>query len=142
MKTPANRLVWIGFAASLMGCGPESTDQSSVTVEGGYRFAAQPAGRDGPAAGCVVCHSVEKGGALRVAPSLWGIIGDKKARFSWYGYSQALATAGGNWTTEDLSDYLSDPDGYLPGTAKTLIGIADPSERADLIAYLETLKDQ
>jgi len=39
-----------------------------------------------------------KGGPLRVAPNLWGIIGDKKARFPWYGYSRALAIVGVNWS--------------------------------------------
>lgn len=141
MKTPPNRLLWIGIAAGLIGCGAESPSQSSVTVQGDYRFAATPVGLDSPAAGCVVCHSVEKAGSLRVAPSLWGIVGGKKARFPWYGYSKALANAGGNWTQEDLDAYLTDPDGYLPGTSKTLIGINDPGERADLIAYLETLRD-
>jgi cytochrome c len=141
MKTLPTRLIWIGLAASLVGCSSESPSQSSVTVEGNYRFAAEPAGLDSPAAGCVVCHSIEKGGPLRVAPGLWGIVGDRKARFPWYGYSKALASAGGNWSEDDLDAYLTDPDGFLPGTSKTLIGIRDPGERAELIAYLETLKD-
>lgn len=141
MKTSLNHLFWIGIATALAGCGAESQGQSSVRVEGDYRYAATPNGLDSPAAGCVVCHSIEKVGALRVAPNLWGIVGEKKARFSWYGYSPALAKAGGNWTEEDLDAYLTDPDGFLPGTTKTLIGIADPDERADLIAYLETLRD-
>ncbi len=76
-----------------------------------------------------------------MAPNLWGIVGNKKARFAWYGYSQALATADGNWTEEELDAYLSDPDDYLPGTSKTLIGISDAEERAKLIDYLKTLKD-
>lgn len=141
MSTSPNHLAWIGLALSLTGCGPEPPSQSTVVVEGEDRFAAQPAGLDSPAAGCVVCHSIEKGGPLRVAPNLWDIVGDKKARFSWYGYSRALAGAGGTWTLEDLDAYLADPDRFLPGTSKTLIGIADPKERADLITYLETLKD-
>ena len=76
-----------------------------------------------------------------MAPNLWGIVGNKKARFAWYGYSQALATADGNWTEEELDAYLSDPDDYLPDTSKTLIGISDAEERAKLIDYLKTLKD-
>ena len=136
-----NRLVWIGLTIGLAACSPEPSDHSSVIVEGDYRFTATPSGLDSPAAGCVVCHSVEKGGALRVAPGLWGIVGEQKARFSWYGYSLALVSAGGNWTEEDLDAYLTDPDGFLPGTSKSLIGITDPGERAELIAYLESLND-
>jgi cytochrome c len=141
MNTLPIRLPWLGLTAILAACAPETPSQSSVTVEGGYRFAADPVGVDTPAVGCLVCHSIEKGGPLRVAPNLWGIVGDRKARFLWYGYSRALATAGGDWTEKDLDAYLTNPDGFLPGTSKTLIGIADPQERADLIAYLATLHD-
>jgi len=141
MKTLPGIFVGIALAAGLAGCDRQQQEHTSVAIEGGYRFAAQPIGLDSPAAVCVVCHSIEKGGPLRVAPNLWGIVGDKKARYPWYGYSEALETAGGTWTPKDLNAYLADPVGYLPGTSKTLIGISDPAERAELIAYLETLKD-
>jgi cytochrome c len=124
-----------------MACGQEPASRPSVTVEGEYRFSVEPAGLDSPASGCVVCHSIEKGGPLRVAPNLWGIVGDKKARFSWYGYSQALAFAGGYWNRDDLDAYLANPNGYLPGTSKTLIGMDDPGQRSELIDFLATLRD-
>jgi cytochrome c len=89
----------------------------------------------------VVCHSVEANGPLRSAPPLWGIVGADKARFEWYGYSQALAVADGVWTEAELDEYLTDPDAFLPGTAKTLIGIPDEQQRADVIAYLASLNE-
>ena len=106
-----------------------------------YHYAAKPAGLDGPAGQCVVCHSVEKGGPMRVAPNLWSIVGAPKAREKGYGYSTALASAGGVWTQQDLNDYLAAPDKFLPGTKKTIIGLPKPKERAELIAFLATLKD-
>jgi cytochrome c len=106
-----------------------------------YRFAAEPVGRGGLADGCVVCHSLEKNGPLRSAPPLWGIVGADKARFEWYGYSQALAQADGTWTEAALNAYLTDPDAFLPGTAKTLIGLPDEEQRAGVIAYLASLKE-
>jgi cytochrome c len=141
MKASPYRSISIGLTVCLMACGQEPASRSSVTVEGGYRFSAEPAGLDSPASGCVVCHSIKKGGPLRVAPNLWGIVGDKKARFSWYGYSQALAGAGGYWNRDDLDAYLADPNGYLPGTSKTLIGMDDPGQRSELIDFLATLRD-
>ncbi len=113
---------------ALVGCGAVGSE--------GYRYAAQPVGRGGPADECVVCHSVEENGPLRSAPPLWGIVGADKARFEWYGYSLALAQAEGIWTEAALDEYLADPHAFLPGTAKTLIGIPDEQERADVIAYL------
>jgi cytochrome c2 len=116
----------------LLGCG-----QSELK---GYRYAAEPVGRGGPADACVVCHSIEEDGPLRSAPPLHGIVGAAKARSAWFGYSPALARAGGTWTEEELDDYLTDPDAFLPGTSKTLIGIADEQQRAEVIGYLASLK--
>lgn len=105
-----------------------------------YRYAAKPAGSDGPAGPCVVCHSLEKGLPWRVAPSLWGIVGAPKANAEGYGYSLALATAGGTWTVKELDEYLANPGKFLPGTNKT-ISVTDPAERARIIEFLGTLKD-
>jgi len=101
------------------------------------RVEATPVGADGPLKPCVVCHSVESGGPLRVAPPLNGIVGAKKARADWYGYSPALKKAGGNWTEADLDKFLTSPSKFLPGTSKTIIGFPDAKQRADIIAALK-----
>jgi cytochrome c len=119
--------------AGVIGCGEPASE--------GDRYAAEPVGRGGPADECVVCHSLAKGGTLRSAPPLWGIVGAPKARFDWFGYSPALARAGGVWTEEELDAYLADPDAFLPGTKKSLIGIPDERERAEVIAFLASLAD-
>ena len=121
--------------------GPLPMIASSATASEQPRYPAQPVGLDGPAGQCVVCHSVEKGGPMRVAPNLWSIVGAPKAREKGYGYSTALASAGGVWTKEDLEGYLTDPDKFLPGTKKTITGLPDAKTRAELIAHLATLKD-
>lgn len=104
-----------------------------------FAFAVDPAGRGGPANDCVVCHSVNKNGPLRSAPSLWGIVGAPKARADWFSYSMALRKKGGVWTEEDLEGYLANPSGFVPGTIKTLPPIKDPERRKQLINYLKTL---
>lgn len=114
--------------------GPDS-------AEAPYRYAATPVGLDSPAGQCVVCHSIEKGGPLRSAPNLWGIVGAPKGYAKGYGYSVALASASGAWTEKELSDYLTDPTKFMPGTKKTLIGLPNADERAKLITFLATLKD-
>jgi len=113
-----------------LGAGGQQTAQ-------GTRFEAVPVGADGALKRCVVCHSVESGGPMRVGPPLHGIVGARKARASWYGYSQALQKAEGTWTEAELDKFLTAPSKYLPGTTKTLIGISDPKERADIIAALK-----
>lgn len=104
------------------------------------RYAAKPAGWDGPAGSCVVCHDLAKGASWRVAPSLWGIVGAPKAGAKGYGYSLALVQAGGMWTAKELDEYLANPGKFLPGTNKT-ISVADPEERARIVKFLGTLKD-
>ena len=107
----------------------------------GERYAARPFGWDGPARKCVVCHSLEKDGPARVAPGLWGIVGAPKGGTGGYGYSLALAKAGGVWTAPELDAYLTAPGQFLPGTAKSITGLPDAVERARIVAFLSTLKD-
>ena len=108
-----------------------------LQTAGPYKFKAIPVGAGGPLKECVVCHSVETGGPLRVGPPLHGIVGARKARLDWYGYSPALRKAEGNWTEADLDKFLTSPSKFLPGTSKTLIGISDAKERADIVAALK-----
>jgi cytochrome c2 len=121
-------LVWLGWMVTA-----DTLPQAAAT----NRFEAVPVGAGGALKPCVVCHSVEAGGPLRVAPSLNGIVGAKKARAEWYGYSPALRKAGGTWTEADLDKFLTAPGKFLPGTTKTIVGIPDAKERADIIAALK-----
>ena len=115
----------------------QSAGVPGLQTAGPYKFKEIPVGADGPLKECVVCHSVETGGPLRVGPPLHGIVGARKARMDWYGYSPALRKAAGNWTEADLDKFLTSPSKFLPGTSKTLIGISDAKERADIIAALK-----
>jgi cytochrome c2 len=104
---------------------------------GAYRYEAIPVGAKGPLKECVVCHSIESGGPLRVAPPLHGIVGARKARYAWYAYSDALRKVGGTWTEADLDKFLANPSKFAPGTNKTILGITDAKQRAEIIAALK-----
>ena len=106
-----------------------------------YLFMKVAKGKDGPLGGCVVCHGLKKGDPVRAAPGLHGIVGAPKAAASWFGYSTALATAGGTWTVEELDKYLTKPSAFLPGTKKTLVGIPDAEARKQIIDELARLTD-
>jgi cytochrome c len=129
----------VAGVALTLGIAP-SAAPDGLNHEGTYAYKARPAGLDGPLARCVVCHSVEPGGALRVAPTIYGIVGARKARESWYGYSEALKAAGGTWSAEDLDKFLASPSAYLPGTRMSIIGIPDAKQRADIIAALKAAR--
>ena len=102
-------------------------------------FTERPWGYDSVAGDCVVCHSLEKGGPFRVAPNLWGIVGDEKARDrGWYNYSPALVKLGGDWSEEDLDLFLADAAAFAPGSTKS-IRVRDPEKRAEIIEFLSEL---
>jgi cytochrome c len=90
---------------------------------------------------CVACHTFNKGGRNLVGPNLWGIVGRPKASEAGFNYSAALKGKGGNWTIEELNQFVANPKGMVPGTNMTFGGIQRAGERADLLAYLNSLAD-
>ena len=124
----------VGWALRMQA---QATPGAQTAEADRYRFEARPVGADGALKRCVVCHSLEQGGTLRVAPPLYGIVGARKARASWYAYSAALRKAGGDWTEADLDKFLTAPSKFAPGTTMNVDGVADPKERADIVAALK-----
>jgi len=90
---------------------------------------------------CQTCHTLDKGGPNRTGPNLWGIVGRPRASEASFNYSAAMKAKGGTWTIDELNSFLTNPRGYIPGTAMTFTGLPRGSQRADVIAYLNTLSD-
>jgi cytochrome c len=88
---------------------------------------------------CGSCHSVETG-KNRVGPSLAGVVGRKAASIETYSYSAAMRSSGLTWDTATLDSYLTNPRAKVPGTKMTFVGLPQANGRADIIAYLNTLK--
>jgi cytochrome c len=91
---------------------------------------------------CEACHTLTKGGPNRVGPNLWNIVGSARGEDrGGFNFSAAMKAKGGKWTYEELDKFLTDPRGYIPGTAMTFAGLKRDQQRADVIDFLHTLSD-
>jgi len=92
---------------------------------------------------CGVCHLGGEGdGDGGPGPALRGVVGRKvggDANFG--GYTPALSDSKESWTVDSLGTFLTDPNKAKPGTNMP-ISVKSDAERADLIAYLASLKAQ
>jgi|HubBroStandDraft_1064217.scaffolds.fasta_scaffold00046_56 cytochrome c len=91
---------------------------------------------------CAACHTFNKGEPARVGPNLWGVIGRPRASAAGFSYSDALKQLGGTWTPQDIAAFIADPKAYAPGTKMTFPGLPKPEDRADVLAFLNTKRDE
>ena len=103
---------------------------SKANLDGGKKIAKQ----------CVGCHSVDNNQAIKVGPPLWGIVGRQAASIDGYSYSDALAKFKKAWSKKELYYFLEKPKDYIKGTKMIYKGLKKPSDRVNLISYLESLK--
>jgi cytochrome c len=89
---------------------------------------------------CGMCHSVVKTGGPTQGPNLLGVVGRKAASEPEFAlYTPALKASGITWSTKTLDKFLMNPMAKVPGTAMPML-IPDNKTRADVVAYLATLK--
>ncbi len=90
---------------------------------------------------CNDCHTFDEDGPNRFGPNLYGIYGRHFAAKSNYQYSQAMqAMSHKIWDAENLNNFLISTKDFIPGTKMIYPGVSTAESRADIIAYLKTLK--
>ena len=148
-----------GFTARKV-VSPQTLEKNAYIVEGVGEAptASTPAAQAGPgdigpllakadvdagqktARVCGTCHTFNKGEAAKIGPNLFGIVGSKHAHMASFDYSDAMKAMPGNWTDEELNEFLYSPRAHVPGTKMTFAGLKKDQERANVIAWLNTLK--
>jgi len=92
---------------------------------------------------CEACHNLQEGKGPKVGPDLYGVVDRPIASVSGFNYTDALKgaakTLGGKWTFDALNKWLTKPSAVAPGTAMTFAGLSNEKQRADVIAFLDTL---
>ena len=87
---------------------------------------------------CAACHSIAEGGANKIGPALWGVIGRKAGAVSDYKYSKAMAAHGKAWSFDEMNGFLIKPKDWIKGTKMSFAGLKNPKERAAVILYMNT----
>lgn len=117
---------------------PEDTAEPEEQVAFADVYAtADAAEGEGEWRACQSCHALD--GSDGVGPHLNDVVGRDIASVAGFGYSSALEGLEGDWTPEQLNAFLESPRNYAPGTAMSYNGMRNIEDRANLIAYLESL---
>lgn len=137
-------LVLAGAAAVAASIGFAGGSSAQEDVEAMVAAADASAGQAVSFA-CIGCHGFAEGDGTRVGPELFGIVGRTIGGVEGFAYSQAMAdlgAAGETWTLEMLDAFLLNPAEAIPGNAMPYGGLANDTDRYNLLAYLATLTNE
>jgi cytochrome c len=116
-------------AAELPSIGPKLKD---ANVDHGKALFQQQ---------CFTCHTIDKGGANKVGPNQWDIVGRAKGSHEGFSYSSGMKAMGGTWSYDDINHMIFKPTAFVKGTKMAFAGLPKEQDRADVIAYLRTMND-
>tara|TARA_Y100000590_G_scaffold427535_1_gene537808 strand:+ start:2105 stop:2635 length:531 start_codon:yes stop_codon:yes gene_type:complete len=85
---------------------------------------------------CAACHSIAEGGANKIGPALWGVLGRKAGSLENYKYSKAMVAYGKSWSFKEMDGFLLKPKDWIKGTKMSFAGLKNAKERAAVILYM------
>ena len=123
---------------------------AAITLSGAAFAGDAAKGADVAKKSCGTCHTFEQGGAKKIGPNLFGITTRGPGKAEGFNYSpsyKAAAAKGFAWDAATLDQYITDPTAFLKdktgdaaARSNMTFKLAKPEDRADVIAYLATLK--
>lgn len=90
---------------------------------------------------CAACHAPEQGGANKIGPALYGVVGRPVGTHEGFSYSDEMASLGGDWSWEHLDEFLASPKSVVPGTKMSFAGLRKPEDRANVMVFLNEHSD-
>ena len=88
---------------------------------------------------CRACHNVD--GSNATGPHLDGVVGREVGSVGGFNYSGALSENFDVWTPEHMNTFLENPRGAASGTTMSFAGLPRIEDRANVIAYLDSLSE-
>jgi cytochrome c len=88
---------------------------------------------------CKTCHTPNQGGGNMTGPNLWGVFGRKSGTSPGFAYSDGMKSLGVVWDADKINQWISNPRAMVPSTKMTYIGLENPKDRIDVVAYLKTV---
>ena len=135
---PAKPGYLIAVAPDLAGGAAEAPD---VPPDWGTVLkTADPAAGEAKTAACKSCHSFDPAGTNGIGPGLYGVVGRKPGSHPGFAYSPAMIAFSAKqpiWDFDHIYEFIAGPQKYLPGTKMTFIGLKDPQQVEDVVAYLK-----
>lgn len=124
-------------SAAAAPAGPEPIGPllASASVENGKAIANRL---------CVACHTFNRGDPNRIGPNLYGVFDEAIGQgHGGFAFSSALeAHEKQKWTPELLNQWLAGPQDFAHGTKMTFVGLPKAKDRADVIAFLDSLSER
>lgn len=95
---------------------------------------------------CAACHELGEGARNTIGPHLNRVFARRAAGVEGFEhYSASIRRMGADglyWDLRTLNAYIANPRSLVSGTTMGYPGLEDPTERADLIAYLRVFSDR
>lgn len=88
---------------------------------------------------CRICHTLNKDGATKAGPNLYGIFGAKAGTREGFRYSKVMSESEVVWTDENLAAYIKNPMKFMPGNAMSFAGIRKDE---DIVLLMEYMRDK
>ncbi|WP_417450796.1 c-type cytochrome [Kordiimonas sp.] len=91
---------------------------------------------------CTACHSYQEGAPNKIGPNLYGIVGRPIASANGFSYGERIIRLKGVWTPERLNAFMFESKKFDQGSHLAFQRLIELSDRADLIAWLQTISPE